>query len=146
MFTAMSARERESSENISNNVILASLELDFEGVFGEEKDLALNTSCRGKISAQKISKGCMIDSTQKFLAKKKHSEVFNGTNNGVQLDFLRCIVALGTAEGPRVEAYWVLQVSVFKALLEDGAECDTAAVSLENEVAVWIWKAHDTRL
>ena len=76
----------------------------------------------------------------------KHSEVLNGTNNGVQLDFVRGVVAIGAAEGPRVEAHWVLQASVFKALLEDGAECDTAAVSLEDEVAVQIWKAYGTRL
>ena len=60
------------------------------------------------ISAQEILKGCMIGSEQEFLAEKKHSEVFNGTNNGVQLDFVRGVVALGAAEGPRVEAHWVL--------------------------------------
>ena len=41
LFSALSAREGESREDVGNNVILVSLVLDFEGVFREAKDPAL---------------------------------------------------------------------------------------------------------
>ena len=72
--------------------------------------------------------------------------MFDGTHNGVQLHFVRGIIAFGTAEGSRVEAYKVLQASIFKALLEDGTNGDTASVRLEDEVTLRVRKAHDARL
>ena len=119
---------------------------DFEGVFGEAEYPTFNTSGRGKIPAQEISTRRVICSEQELLAEEEHSEVFDCTHNGVQLHFVRGVIVFGTADGTRVEAYRVLQASVFKALLEDGTNGDTAAVGLEDEVTFRVRKAHDARL
>ena len=146
MFRALGTREGEPREDIGYDVILASLVFDFEGVFGEAVYPTFNTSGRCKIQVQEISKRRVICSEQELLAEEEHSEVFDGTHKGVQLHFVRGVIAFRTAEGPRVESYRVLRASIFKALLEDGTNGDTAAVGLEDEVTFRVRKAHDARL
>ena len=80
----------------------------------------------------------MVSTQGKLVSEQKHSEMLDGADHCVKLDFIRSIVVLRTGEGPREEAHWMLEARIIEALFEHCFDCDATAVSFENEGSLGI--------
>ena len=99
------AGEKQAKEDICDDVVLASLVFDLEGVFREAKDPAFDPGSRGQISSKEITKSCIVGTQEKLFSEQNHSEMLDGADHCVKLDFIRSIVALFAGEGFREEAH-----------------------------------------
>ena len=50
----------------------------------------------------------MISAKKELSSKQKHTEMLDGADHSVEIDFIRCIVTLGAGKGPREQSHWVL--------------------------------------
>ena len=85
------AGERQAREDICDSI---SLVFDLVVVFQKAKDPAFDPGSRGQISSKEIAKGCMVGTQEKLFSKQTHSEMLDGADHSVKLDFIRSIVAL----------------------------------------------------
>ena len=88
------AGEGQARVDICDDVVLASLVFDLEVVFRDATNLAFDPGYRWQIPSKEIAKDCMVRTQEKLFSEQKHSEMLDGADLCVELDFIRSIVAL----------------------------------------------------